>query len=117
MTIDEHDFVQAFDDYNRADNFSRAARRALYEYLTQCEEDAGEELELDPIAVCCDYSEYESAYEAMQEYQPEDMPVEGEDGDDLLEVQAKNEKAAREWLEEQTMVIDIEGGGVVIESF
>ncbi len=110
-TISEHDFVQAFDDCNRGDNFSRAARRALYDYLTEYEESTGEELELDPIAICCDYSEYESAYDAMKEYQPEDMPIEGEDGDGL------QEKAARAWLEERTQVIDVEGGGVVVQSF
>lgn len=106
--------MQAFDDYNRAENFSRAGRRALYEYLTNYEEDTGEELELDPIAVCCDYSEYKSAYEAMEQYQPEDMPVEGDPGDDLTEIAEKNEKAARAWLEDHTTVIDVEGGGVII---
>lgn len=49
---------------------------------------------------------YESAYEAMEQYQPADMPLEGEDGDDLEEVTEKNEKAAREWLEDQTTVIN-----------
>ncbi|MDO8521526.1 MAG: hypothetical protein Q7S52_05420 [bacterium] len=112
-TVSQNDFVDAFDDYNRADNFSREGRRALYDYLESVEEDTGEQIELDVIAIC----EYLSAWDAMKEYQPEDMPVEGEEGDDLVEIGEKNEKAAREWLEEKTQVIDVEGGGVIILQF
>lgn len=116
-TINEREFVDAFDEYNRPDNFTPAARRALYQALTAYEESANEELELDPIAICVEYSEYESAWEAMEQYQPEDMPTEGAPGDDLGEVQEKNEKAAHEWLKERTTVIDVEGGHVIIQDF
>jgi hypothetical protein len=116
-TIDQGEFVQAFDDYNRGDSFSIAGRRALFDYLDQLGDDIGQEIELDVIAICCDYSEYPGAYEAMQQYQPEDMPVEGVEGDDLIEAQERNEKAAHEWLEERTTVIDVTGGGVIIQQF
>ena len=59
-TINEFEFVQAFDDYMRSENFSRAGRFALYEYLTEYEEDTGEEIELDVIALCCEFTEYEN---------------------------------------------------------
>jgi hypothetical protein len=36
------------------------------------------------------------------------MPTEGEPGDDLLEIAAKNEKAAMEWLEDRTTVLHAE---------
>jgi hypothetical protein len=44
----------------------------------------------------------------MEQYHPDDMPVEGEPGDDLLEIAEKNEQAAREWLDERTTVLDVE---------
>lgn len=109
-------FCDAFSDTYKG-NFSYAGKRALFDYLESVEEDTGEEIELDTVALCCEYSEYNSAYEAMQEYQPKDMPVEGEAGDDLVEISEKNEKAAHDWLEEKTQVIDVEGGGVIILQF
>jgi hypothetical protein len=109
-------FCDSFSDTYK-NNFSYEGKRALYDYVLQYEEDSGVETECDPIALCCEYTEYDSAYEAMQNYQPDDMPVESEEGDDLLEVEANNEKEARRWLEEKTQVIDIEGGGVIIADF
>lgn len=56
-TIDEHEFVQAFDDYNRSDNFTIAARRALFDYYEDYSDSTGQPFELDVIAICCDWSE------------------------------------------------------------
>lgn len=41
----------------RPDNFSYEGLRHLFSYLEQYEEDTGEEMELDVIAICCDFSE------------------------------------------------------------
>lgn len=59
-TIDEYDFVKAFDDYGRGNNFSRLGRFALYDYLTEYEEETGVEIELDVIVLCCGFTEYEN---------------------------------------------------------
>jgi|TARA_R100000501_G_C2588372_1_gene89230 hypothetical protein len=67
-TITEYQFVDAFDQINRSNNFSREGRFALYEWLIQFEEDTGQELELDPIAFCCDFTEYESFAEFQKDY-------------------------------------------------
>lgn len=67
-TINEYDFVRAFDEMNRSDNFSRAGRFALYDYLTEYEEETGVELELDVIALCCDFTEWESLDEFRENY-------------------------------------------------
>jgi len=56
--VNEYDFVRSFDEMNRGDNFSRAGRFALFEYLTDLEDDCGIEFELDVIGLCCDFSEY-----------------------------------------------------------
>ena len=49
-------FQTAFENL-RPNNFSYEGLTALYDYLIQFEEDTGEEMELDVIALCCDYSE------------------------------------------------------------
>jgi len=58
-TVTDQDFIQAFRNYGRQDQFTSAGLRALFEYLEQYEEDTGEELELDVIALCCDFSEHD----------------------------------------------------------
>lgn len=99
------------------DNFSYEGKRALFDYLEGYEDDTGEDSELDIVALCCDYSEHDSAYDAMYQYQPEDMPNEGEEGDDLDEIQAANEAEALRWLEDRTTVIPVEGGSIIIQQF
>lgn len=110
-----HDAFKLWETYK--DNFTYNGLHALFDYLEEYEQSTGEEVELDVVALCCDYAEYPSAYEAMQEYQPEDMPIEGTEGDDLVEIQEKNEAAAHTWLEDRTTVIEVEGGGVIIQKF
>lgn len=56
----------------RPDNFSWEALDALYEYLTDLEESTGEQIELDVIALCCEFSEYSIA-EALESYDCEDL--------------------------------------------
>jgi hypothetical protein len=56
-TVGLHDFRQAFRDYNRADNFSREGLEVLFDYLEGFSGDLGEPIELDVIALCCEYSE------------------------------------------------------------
>ena len=108
-------FCDAFRSYDRNENFSYKGKRALFDYLESLSEDTGEAIKLDVIALCCEYSEYTSAYEAMKEYQPEDMPLEGEEGDDLIEIAEKEEQAALEWLEERTSVIPFDGGVIIAQ--
>tara|TARA_R100000700_G_scaffold41068_2_gene59438 strand:- start:1857 stop:2162 length:306 start_codon:yes stop_codon:yes gene_type:complete len=67
-TVSEYRFVQAFDDMGREANFSRLGRFALYEYLTDLEDDCGIEIELDVIAICCDFTEFENLEEFQESY-------------------------------------------------
>lgn len=55
-TINLHQFREAFREI-RPDNFSYEGLEALYECFTEMEEDTGEEMELDVIAICCEYAE------------------------------------------------------------
>ena len=56
QTVNFCDFTDAFHRCNRYDQFGYAALQILFDYLEQYEQDTGEELELDVIALCCDYS-------------------------------------------------------------
>lgn len=95
-TVTSYDFVKAFDDYDRSTKFSRAARFALFDYLEEVEEDTGEEMELDVISLCGEYTEYASLQDFREElgYTEEDYP----DMDSLRE---------------DTTVIEFDGGFIV----
>jgi hypothetical protein len=55
-TVDFNDFRHAFNAI-RPDNFSREGLEQLFDYFESYEQDTGEEIELDVIAICCEYSE------------------------------------------------------------
>lgn len=66
-TIDVYDFRQAFKNMGRETQFSNDALSALFDYLEQLENDIDEKIELDVIALCCDYSE-SSIKDALENY-------------------------------------------------
>lgn len=99
------------------DNFSYEGKRALFDYLESVEDDMGSEIELDTVALCCEYTEYESAMEAAQDHGYEEIvDLEPHGSVDLEEVAALEEKQALEWLEKKTQVIRFEGG-LIIQQF
>ncbi len=63
-TVSFDDFANAFERKGRGDQFSRAGLRALFDYLEQSEEDLDMPLELDVIALCCEYAEADELDEA-----------------------------------------------------
>ena len=65
-TVTEYTFTEAFRQV-RPENFSDEGLRALYQYLDDLSEDIGEPIELDVIALCCEYSEYEN-FEEIRDY-------------------------------------------------
>ena len=67
QTMNEFDFKNEFKKI-RPDNFSYEGLSVLYNHLIQFEEDTGEELEFDPIAYCCEFSEYENYIELKKDY-------------------------------------------------
>ena len=56
------DFTRAFHDCGRGTQFTHEGLKALFEHLEDYEDATGEEIELDVIALCCDFSEYEGLY-------------------------------------------------------
>jgi len=60
-------FLDSFSDTYRH-NFTYEGKRALFDYLEQLSEDLGEDIELDIIALCCEYTEYENLEELRCDY-------------------------------------------------
>lgn len=100
-TITEFDFVKSFDDYNRSSNFTVAGRKALFEML----EEFSPEMELDPIAICCDFTEYASLEEWKQDYE---YVAEDEDEEDDY---------ALDYLRDRTIVLELDNGGLIIQAY
>ena len=103
QTINEYQFVEAFRQCGRGEQFSREALFALHEYLEGLSEDLGEPIELDVIALCCDFCESD-AQEIVSEYS-----IKVENGEEPHE-------AALEYLSSETMAIDL-GETILYQQF
>ena len=57
QAVNLYEFKQAFADYGRKDNFSYDGLEVLFNYLQDYEESTCTEIDLDVIAICCDYTE------------------------------------------------------------
>jgi hypothetical protein len=117
-TVNFSDFVDRFRELDREDQFTYCGKRALFDYLESYEEDCGEEIELDVISLCCDYSEFSTALEACQEMASEDEFNLSEEEFDALDSydQEELEEKALEHLQDNTTVITFQGG-VIVQSF
>ena len=91
--INVYEFRDAFFKMGRGEQFSYAALSALYDYF----EDIGGHYELDVVAICCDFSEYENFERFLEDY-----GLECESWDDV---------------EGETLVLRLENGGAVIQDF
>ena len=49
-------------------NFSYSGLNSLFDYFEQLEEDMENEIDFDPIAICCEFSEYENLDEIKKSY-------------------------------------------------
>ena len=107
QTLNQESFIQAFEDMFRAKQFSRQGLSALFDYFEQYEQDTGEQLELDVIAICCEYSE--DSYKDIASSFDIDL-------EDLTEKKAK--QAVMDFLCDNTSVIgETEDGVFVYQQF
>ena len=94
-TIYKSDFIDAFNAANRTDQFSYEAREILFDYFEQYEEETGEQIELDVIGICCEYSEDHWA-DIADNYS---IDLSG------LEDDGEKKEAVRDFLENHTMIV------------
>ena len=57
ITISVHDFRESFARCGRQEQFSYEGLGLLFDYFEQLEAETGQEMELDVIAICCDFAE------------------------------------------------------------
>lgn len=74
QTINFYDFERAFGTDTYKNQFTYEGKKALFDYLEEYEECTGEEIELDVVALCCDYAEYDSIEDFWLEYDQEEYP-------------------------------------------
>jgi hypothetical protein len=106
ITVDETQFTSTLlaDEYA---GWSYGATKALYEYYQQLSEDIGEDIELDRVAIRCEWNEYDSAVSVLEDHTGKPMKI------DILEemteedIEEAKENTARFWLEERTQVLDV----------
>jgi hypothetical protein len=108
QTINCHEFINAFDRL-RPDNFSRSALMMMFEYFEAYERDIGVEIEFDPIAICCEYTE-EYPHEIVHNYKLEN-DISGMDQEEFI-------KFLSEYIEESAIFIGItDNGSFVYQQF
>lgn len=96
-TVNGDVFHDSFIAYGRGEQFSYEGRKALFEYLEQLAEDLGDPMELDVIALCCDYSEYK----------------------DLAEFNVERAADYESWddVADETQVIEHSNGAAIVQAF
>ena len=56
----------------RKNQFSYSGKRALFDWLENLEDETKNEIELDVIALCCEYTEYANLAKFQQDYNNEE---------------------------------------------
>lgn len=102
-TVNQSEFIDAFRRYDRYDQFGYDALVSLFDYMEQLEEDTGEEMEFDVIALCCDYS-VDSVADIAENYS---IDIADMDDDEARE-------AVLEYLNDNTTVVDEDCGGQIL---
>lgn len=103
-TISVYDFRDAFIKCGRKDQFSYEALGMLFDYFEQYEDGTGEEIELDPIAVCCEFAE-ES---------PEDIAANYEIDISAAEDSKEEMRIVMEYLDDRTSVVGETSTGYIV---
>jgi hypothetical protein len=110
IEISESDFIRAFDDYDRSENFSVSGRIALYNYLTEEEDSTGEEINLDVIGICCDFNEYNDIEEYLMDY---NTTIDRKDFDDIEDYK----DAVKDEIRNKTILIEIDDDSFIIQAY
>ena len=67
QTLNEYQFTQEFKRI-RPNQFSYKGLQALFHWFEEYEDGTGDEIELDVIGICCEWSEYENLKAYNQDY-------------------------------------------------
>lgn len=106
QSVTFNDFCDAFRAYDRYDSFGYAGLRVIFDYLEDYEDQTGEEIELDVIAICCDYNMM-AIEDIVKEYR---IDVSDVDDDDV-------EEFVLDYLNDHTLVLGRCADGLVFQCF
>lgn len=81
MTCNTHDVITTAKAMDRLDNFGIDGWLALFQYMEGFSEDIGEDIELDIVAWCCDFTRFEDIADYNSQY-----GTEYESADEIEEV-------------------------------
>lgn len=112
QTIGFSQFCGAFRDADRKENFSYVGLRVLFDLLEKLEEQTGEDMELDVIAICCDYCEM-STDEIIKEY---NIDITDDDCEPITDDE-ELEELVRDYLNDNTCIVGEVPGGFVFQVF
>ena len=105
--VNFYSFCQAFYNYERQDQFSSAALREIFDWLESVSEDSGETMELDVIAICCDFQEL-SVEDFVKEYS---VCVDNEECSkewgEAVESYLQNNGGWYSWVDDETIVFSV----------
>jgi hypothetical protein len=101
-------FVDAFHAHQRYDQFGYEALQVIFDYLEEYEDSTGEEIELDVIAICCDYS-VDTPLSIAETY---GIEIDTNENDDEIAQQVKD------FLESATIMLgETNDGQIVYQQF
>ena len=103
-----YQFREAFRLAGRMDQFSYEGLEVLFDYLEELSEGSGEPIELDVVALCCEY--YESSIEELIEQYNIDVYGAGGDEDEIKAI-------VEEYLQDNTSICGEVDGGFVYAAF
>ena len=105
--VTQYSFIDAFKRSSRKDQFSYDALKAIFDYLEDYSQDSGENVELDIVAICCDWSEM-SWQDVVQSY-----------GLDLSHCDTDEDRidAVEEYLQDETQSVRLSDDSFVFVSF
>ncbi len=106
QTVNLHDFRDAFYRMGYKDQFSCEGLKVLFDYLESLEQDIGEEIELDVIALCCEYAE-STIDDLISDY---DIDISDCDPDDDETI----EDTVREYMDQNTVVCGETADGSIV---
>ena len=119
-TIDEYQFKDAFMKI-RPDNFSYNGLSSLFEYFEEYEDSIGEQIELDVIAICCEWSEasYSEVYnDYIASEHNGNLNIYNDDVYQEIKdnIDNKNE-IILEYLQDNTMAIEVSEDIIIYQAF
>lgn len=88
-------FIAAFRDADRLNKFGYDGLRVLFDWLEQYEQACGDKIDLDVVALCCEYSR--DSWDSITESYNIDLS-DCKDDDERME-------AVKEYLEENTLFV------------